>query len=298
MSISETHIAVLLHQLNSLRNSGALFSGLWFHELITHLHYDWRLFRRSDAERPMLARLTKWIYLACRTLSLIHCFCVSVLIYPGQSTQDCHIMIKVITASGIFGIVCATILLSIRVAAIWIWDRRIVGLLVVITLVTLALCVYLLVKVDFSYDPRVSSCVLSGMYGALPPSMAMLVGDCTILSLLFMGLQIKWRDTRQFRTWHGLIYLLLAAAVEVPFVTLLFLDLNPTMDAMFVTPTVVTLAICATRIFRSLNTAGRGDQEDPEMFISAISLGRVSTFQAAPNDFQLAPLPNGGRPRE
>ncbi|VDB94035.1 unnamed protein product [Peniophora sp. CBMAI 1063] len=291
MSLTGAPLIALPNQLVTLQNTALLFTGLWLQEFIVHLRHDWRLVKRPHAGRPVVARLAKWTYLACRIFCLIHCVCVSVITFPVFS--DCHVLIKVLTASGFFDIICASTLLSIRVAAVWSWNKRVVSLLVVVALVTLALSIYLMVKIDSSYDPATLACVLTGLEDALAPSVAMLAGDCIILSLLLVGLQRNWGDARKFRVWHilwtqGLIYLLFAAVFEIPFVALLALDINPILNAMFVTPESVVLAVCATRMFRSLNASVGGQNGQSEMFTNGVPRDGISTWCV--NEIPLVPL--------
>ncbi|KZV66288.1 hypothetical protein PENSPDRAFT_655000 [Peniophora sp. CONT] len=115
-----------------------------------------------------------------------------------------------------------------------------------------------------------------------------------------MGLQINWRDARRYRMWHmlwtqGMIYLMIAALAEVPNVTLLILDINPVLNTILGSPETITLALCATRMFRSLNTAVRGGPS--EIFTNGVSHGRIPTA-CQTNEVQLATLENGRIKRE
>ncbi|VDB98203.1 unnamed protein product [Peniophora sp. CBMAI 1063] len=291
----------LSSQLATLQNTSLICAGLWFQEFITHLRYDWGLLtRQTKGPRPLKARVALWAYLGCRILCLIQCVCVAIISFPGVS--DCHVLIKVLTASGFFAVICASTLLSLRVAAVWSWDRRVVTLLITVTLVTLATSMYLMVKIDASFDPVIQSCALNGSIDdALAPSVAVLAGDCIILALLLIGLRAKWSEARQFKLWQvlwsqGLIYLLVAALFEIPFVALLASNINPLLDAMLVAPEAVILAICATRMFRSLNTRVGGQSEESEMFTNGILHGRV--YASWPNEVQLYPIRAGRAERQ
>ena len=119
---------------------------------------------------------------------------------------------------------------------IWNWDKRIAAVLVSIILTNLALalrserlplqesqcllasrCCTAWGKRRFDLEPPqiemnpqtgsvyehlTFSCTLSPIPGILPLSVSLIAGESTIIALLFVGLQNKWRGARQFRLWH------------------------------------------------------------------------------------------------
>ncbi|VDB98218.1 unnamed protein product [Peniophora sp. CBMAI 1063] len=269
--------------LNQIADEVAIaFSGLWFHEFVIHLQYDWRLFMQPGAGRPFTSHLGKWTYLACRICPLVFSICLCIFSFPGR--PHCQALMKLAIVSGTLGLTCSSALLSIRVAAVWLWDKRVACILAGIDLTVLAFFVYYMVKVDSSYDPMIQSCILNGVLDDLLPSVALLAGDCVVLALLLTGLQRKWRDVRHLRLWNvlwsqGLFYLVIAALVEVPVVVLLFVDLDPGVNAIIIDYEVFLLALCSTRMFRFLNGTLGGREGESEVFTNGAPRGRLAMLQ-------------------
>ncbi|VDB91829.1 unnamed protein product [Peniophora sp. CBMAI 1063] len=266
----------LIIELSALQNSALIFAGVYLHEQVVHAPFDWRLLMlQRRRRRPAAARMAVWVYLACRILLVVFTVCGIIAAIPTIH-QDCRTVYKFISASGFLGIICSSSLLSIRVGAVWKWDKRVLTALALNCLATLALAIYLVVKIDSTYDPTLHICTLNGVRTDLYPSVASFVGDCTPLALLLVGLRRNWKDARQFHVWHtlwnqGLIYLCLAIAVEVPLIVLLILNINPILNTILVTPEVVILAIGATRMYRYLNATSRGQSIHTEHFTNGTS---------------------------
>ncbi|KZV71911.1 hypothetical protein PENSPDRAFT_377296 [Peniophora sp. CONT] len=266
----------LLHELTALQNMTALFSGIYFHELISHLPFDWRLLVLSNGPRTTTAQIAKWTYFVCRVLLVIFGVCAAIASFPNR--PDCHALYKLLSGTGFLGVICSSSLLSIRVGAIWKWDKRVVVLVTLNCLATLACAIYLIVTIDSTYDAEIHNCTLTSVHNDLYPAVAVLIGDCTLLALLLVGLRRNWSGARQFRMWHtlwsqGMLYLFLATLVEVPLVGLLIVNLNPVMNTIFVPPEVIILGVGATRMFRSLNTKGPGhNSKHVEHFTDGTSL--------------------------
>ncbi|VDB94069.1 unnamed protein product [Peniophora sp. CBMAI 1063] len=277
LDMSDPGLFASLHQLLSVQNLSLVCAGIYFQDLIAHLDFDWDLLRRPEKDRAPAARIAKWTYLACRFLLIIAELCQILLTFLSQA--DCGAMIKLQTISSFLSISCCSSLLSIRVAAVWRWDKRIIAVLTAVLLALLGFLIYLCVgELTFNtHGASIDGCTFGDVVHVnLPPSIGILVCDCTICTLLLAGLQFKWRDARDFRMWRilwsqGLLYLFLATAVEVPALVLLILNLSDAMDGMLVTVEVLVLGIGATRMFRSLNATVRED-EDAEHFTHAKSI--------------------------
>ncbi|VDC07084.1 unnamed protein product [Peniophora sp. CBMAI 1063] len=268
--MSTSEVLTLLHQLTSLRNMTVIFTGIYFHEFLTNLDHDWTILRRQKEHR-LGARVAQWTYLSCRLLALFYGICISIVAFPGR--RNCEVVMKLNVITNFLSMLCSSALLSIRIGAIWRWNRFIVSTLLTILLVTLGLAIYCVVKINSSYDTTIQFCGLDGVHTALPAFVGILLGDCALLALLLVGLQTKWRDVRKLRTWRllwtqGWVYVLLAIVVEVPSVVLPVLDINPFLNSMFITPEAIILAVGATRLFRSLNSATQGDIVSQQFTVS------------------------------
>ncbi|KZV67432.1 hypothetical protein PENSPDRAFT_688138 [Peniophora sp. CONT] len=218
----------ILHQLSALSATVLLSAGLYLHEFTANLPYDLSILKRSDDARPVIAHVVKWTYLACRILCLIFVACAAATVFPGQT--GCQ-------ASGFLGMICARFLVAIRAIAIWAWVKWIVVVMTVIILTSLAFAIFFIVKVDSVYDADVGLCTLNGIRNDFVPSVAMLLCDCIIMTLLLTGLQRNWGDTRKLEIWgilwkQGLLYLFIAALFEVPIVTMLSINISPFLNSV------------------------------------------------------------------
>ncbi|VDC07083.1 unnamed protein product [Peniophora sp. CBMAI 1063] len=250
--MSTSEVLTLLHQLTSLRNMTVIFTGIYFHEFLTNLDHDWTILRRQKEHR-LGARVAQWTYLSCRLLALFYGICISIVAFPGR--RNCEVVMKLNVITNFLSMLCSSALLSILVP---FGD---------------GIAIYCVVKINSSYDTTIQFCGLDGVHTALPAFVGILLGDCALLALLLVGLQTKWRDVRKLRTWRllwtqGWVYVLLAIVVEVPSVVLPVLDINPFLNSMFITPEAIILAVGATRLFRSLNSATQGDIVSQQFTVS------------------------------
>ncbi|KZV71907.1 hypothetical protein PENSPDRAFT_751293, partial [Peniophora sp. CONT] len=278
----------LLHQLTALQNLTLIFGGIYLHEFTVHLQFDWRLMKRQSASSS-LARAARWIYVMSRIFMLVYSICVAVMAFPGP--RHCHPLMKLFTVSGWIGTMSSSMLLSIRVGAVWQWDKCILSILGLVWLGTWATAIYSMVKVDSSYENIIHSCAFSGVHGDLLPTVALVISDCTVLTLLLFGLQRKWSGARQHRTGHllwtqGLLYLVIATLSEVPLLILLVLDINSIMNTILVTPAAIILTISASRLYRSLHASVRGEDTYAEHFTK----GTLHGTSLAPKGIELKML--------
>ncbi|VDC06032.1 unnamed protein product [Peniophora sp. CBMAI 1063] len=257
----------LLHQLTSLQDLTVVFGGIYLHEFSANLSFDWRLVTRIHT-RSTLASVAKSVYLACRILMLIYSVCVVVITFPGH--PRCHALLKLFTVTGWFSVLCSSLLMSIRVGAVWQWDKRVTIGLTLVWLATFASTIYSMSEIDSSYEAPILSCAFTGVHRGLIPAATLIISDCTILTLLLLGLQKRWKNARQYYTWNllwtqGLLYLLLAMVLELPTI-LLAMDIDSIMNTMMVTPAAIILTIAASRMYRSLHALAQGDSTASDHF--------------------------------
>ncbi|VDC07091.1 unnamed protein product [Peniophora sp. CBMAI 1063] len=270
-------------QLAALHVVTLIPSGIYIHEFITHLDFDWELItRRFEVRRAFVARTAKWIYLACRVLVLGYTIgAIIALSFPEALVSGrliCRIPVKLAAVTGPLGVMCSSMLLSIRVGAIWGWKRPIVILLAILLLALFALDIDDMVKIDPMYQEVTHSCSLNTIQENMVPSTVGLVVDITLISFLLVGLQGQWGDARRYALWHmlwnqGVFYLVLSLSIRLPLVILQGLDISPALTTLLVVPDVVALSMGATRLFRSLNAIIRGTKGNAGHFSEGLFTG-------------------------
>ncbi|VDB98212.1 unnamed protein product [Peniophora sp. CBMAI 1063] len=112
--------------------------------------------------------------------------------------------------------------------------------------------------------------------------------------LLLVGLRVHWREAREHRLWNdlwnqGLLYLLAAALIDIPVVVLVILDVDPIATALSLQLLIIIMPVCTTRMFRFLNKAVRGENEETDRFTGK-PLPNRSQDPGAGRAMELAPM--------
>jgi len=126
----------------------------------------------------------------------------------------------------------------------------------------------------------------------------MLVSDVALLLIVLIGL------LRMCHPWkggfglgrllwkQGITWLLLAIVSEITPTVFIFLDLNDVFNAMFLVPSLITMSVCATRMYRSLAESGSTDviesAENPQRIgRTATDINFTTTTSTPPNRIDL-----------
>jgi len=121
-----------------------------------------------------------------------------------------------------------------------------------------ALFICFVARLRSSWSPIQQTCTVTNPPSSKPNLIALPVTDISLLLIMLVGLlrlrgngvgivglaRVLWRQ--------GIIWLLLALAFEVPPMVFIILDLNGPFNYMFELPAWITMAVAATRMYRSL----------------------------------------------
>ncbi|KAI0283525.1 hypothetical protein BC826DRAFT_193195 [Russula brevipes] len=152
----------------------------------------------------------------------------------------------------------ASLLIVIRVIAIWNKDKIIMTIAIGVWVINVASLIISATRLRYHWFAPLSVCVPANVHVLKPNLISTLITDIVLLLVMLVGLHRARLDGGGLLSlgeilWkQGIIWLFLATMAEVPPVVLMCLDLNAVFDAMFTLPLVVTLSIAATRIHRSL----------------------------------------------
>ncbi|KAH9974555.1 hypothetical protein BGW80DRAFT_1444701 [Lactifluus volemus] len=155
-----------------------------------------------------------------------------------------------------FGLACASLLLMIRVVAVWKRNKIILALATTVWITNVAFLIQGVVRIRSGGWGQ--GCVLSNSDTAKLNFIATLATDTILFLMVLAGLlHLRLQGGGMFSLgdflWkQGLIWFLLAAVAEVPPTVFLILDLNYTLNIMFQLPALIVLTIAATRMYRSL----------------------------------------------
>ncbi|VDB85589.1 unnamed protein product [Peniophora sp. CBMAI 1063] len=228
-------------------------AGVYIWEVASSITHDIRLITRQRDGRSLL---TKWCYLLCRYLCLA-AIC-SILVGFNVTTEiNCEGWLLSVFVLGFLAFELASILVAIRVVAIWQHSRPVMALIGAALLTQFAFIIYVSSQANAHWDPVGKGCAFEDTEAARKFYTTTLVVDTFLLVLMFVGLA-RVRDARTHGLWRflwvqGFMWVVLVMIVEIPSVTLLWLNLNQPMNVIFTTPELVALVIAATRMYRSLS---------------------------------------------
>ncbi|VDB95650.1 unnamed protein product [Peniophora sp. CBMAI 1063] len=260
--------------------------GLYMWEFLTHISFDWKL-----ATRPTKSRSSWWArgaYLSARILLVATFIDIFVGLDAGHKIH-CMVQNTLLYALPALAAQSATVLIATRVIAIWDCRPSLVLVSVVGLLAQLSFVVYTLTKVTAVWDPEDDTCMVVATQVAAPISTALLSVDLCLLGLMIVGL-LRRRDARHFSLWRvlwgqGWLWLTVATLSGVPPVVFLYLNLNPFMNVMFLTPQLLISVVGATRLYRSLANFTHGKDNEsflfsksvPSIIRPTIAIGRAQT---------------------
>jgi len=117
-----------------------------------------------------------------------------------------------------------------------------------------------LTLIEATYDPEFDACFPLKTHGGLVGAAAVLAADTVLFMLMLIGL-LRHANRSAVGIWQLLykqciIWMTLAAVVEIPPLVFLVLNFNDAWNSMFSPVAVTILSICAARMYRSLSKQG------------------------------------------
>jgi len=189
---------------------------------------------------------------------------------------------------GSMSLAAASLLIIIRIIAIWDRNRIAVGIALCAWNANVALLIHCITRVRVAWVPEQSACGALNTDRFKLSVTGMFITDVALLLIVLVGLlrlrlhifglgQLLWRQ--------GLIWLLLATAAEGLPTVFLLLNLNDPLNLMFQPPAVIVMSITVTRMHRSLTDFNHS------MSLDTYSTQREQTANSDPNRRSSAPIP-------
>jgi len=183
---------------------------------------------------------------------------LSFVMMDAKGPINCQAILSLINVSAFLTMFASSLLIVLRIIAIWNKNKIVVATAFSIWVVNGAFFLQRVVQLRSVWVPAQQSCAPESTKIIQLNLIAMLVTDIALLLIMLIGLlrlrvdgggafglaQLLWRQ--------GVIWLLLATAAEVPPVVLASLDLNVPFNIMLQPPSWATLTIAATRMHRAL----------------------------------------------
>ncbi|KAI9439562.1 hypothetical protein H4582DRAFT_1536120 [Lactarius indigo] len=243
--------------------------------------YIWETVMTAGFELDVLRgkqpyRWTIWIYLGTRYACLL--MFIVFFIHNDAGHVPCQPFIIANYALSYVSWGFASLIIVLRIIAIW--DRNIiVSLIAFSTLLTgLGLNIRTLTKIESTYDSTFEACLVLKTDSGLVGAAAILAADILLLMIMLIGL-LRLAHGSSVGIW-GLLYkqciiwIILAAVVEIPPLVFYILDLNDAWNQMFSSGAVAFLSVCAARMYRSLSKHGSLTEysSDPPQFPAVLPL--------------------------
>lgn len=228
-------------------------AGIFIWETVITLGFELDVLR---GKRPY--RWTLWLYLGTRYTLL--CTFIVIFINTDGPKVPCHPFMVLNFALPYASWAFASLILVLRVIAIW--NRNIVVSLISVGVWAgaLALNIRNLTMVEAAFNPLVNACVVTKTHDGLINTLAVLVADMVLLLIMLIGL-LRHASRRSTALWKLLyqqciIWIALAAFAEIPPVIFFIFNLNDVWNEMLLGSAITILTIGATRMYRSLSEYG------------------------------------------
>ncbi|KAH8984002.1 hypothetical protein EDB86DRAFT_169820 [Lactarius hatsudake] len=229
-------------------------------------------------------RWTIWIYLGTRYSCLL--MFIVFFIHNDSGHVPCQPFIIANYALSYVSWAFASLIIVLRIIAIW--DRNIiVSLIAVSTLLAgLGLNIRTLTKIESTYNSAFKACLVLNTDSGLVGAGAILAADIILLMIMLIGL-LRHAHGSSIGIWNLLykqciIWIILAAVVEIPPLVFYILDLNDAWNQMFSSGAVAFLSVCAARMYRSLSKHGSLTEysSDPPQFSAGLPLSNYRRREA------------------
>ncbi|VDB87947.1 unnamed protein product [Peniophora sp. CBMAI 1063] len=223
--------------------------ALW--EYCTQFPYEWDVLRRVRRYR-----WTIWVYSCCRLCMTISLLFLCIGVANGWLIRSCTASYAIAQAFSYTSTSLASLLIVLRVVAIWDKHRLIMAITYSVWLVGVALNLRDVSLLRASYNPTYKTCAPYDTKQFLPNSIGILGSDSVLLVMMLVGI-LRHREAPKFSVAHllyrqGVVWLLVASLVEIPVLVFCILDLNAPLSLLLQPVQVVALGICAGRMYRGL----------------------------------------------
>ncbi|KAH9984322.1 hypothetical protein BJV74DRAFT_587430 [Russula compacta] len=228
-------------------------NGIYIWEFVTNLDYELDIIR---GRRPY--RRTIWLYSITRLAALA----AVILNFVGADVTtpyDCQAWIIFGLLSGYLAFATASLLVVLRIIAIWNKDKVIVAVATTVWTTNVIGMIVGIVRIRSAWEPTQRVCYTLNMESQKFNIVISLANDIALLLIMVVGLlRLRYHSDGAFKLgrllWkQGVMWLLIATAVEVPPTILIILNLNEPLTTMFQPPTVLAMSIAATRMYRALS---------------------------------------------
>jgi hypothetical protein len=200
------------------------------------------------------------------------------------------------------GFASASLLVAIRTIAIWNKNKIVIAFAAIVWLVNVSFLSEGIARIRAGWDPDQGFCVVLNVESNQPTMIVMLITDVVLLLTMFVGLlRLRRRGGGTFELgrllWkQGVIWLLLGTATELTPVLFISLYLTDAVNIMFLMPSLLTMSIAATRMYRALadfssSTEISNVSDSRQRFIPAMASNPTATTTTKLSSVTVLPTP-------
>ncbi|KAH9985022.1 hypothetical protein BJV77DRAFT_1162232 [Russula vinacea] len=132
---------------------GHLLAGIYFWELVTTLDYEWRVIRGH-----LPYRWSIWVYSLTRVTCLVGVI-FTITIMDVTDPIPCQFWVSVITTSFCLSLSGATLLIVLRIIAIWVNNKVIMATVISLWVISVAFHLQDVVRYRSAWVPVLHSCL-------------------------------------------------------------------------------------------------------------------------------------------
>jgi len=164
-------------------------AGIYTWEIFTTLDYEWSVIR---GRRPY--RWTIWIYSATR-LSTLVAVVLHLVSRDVAKPTNCQAIMMVNFVFAYTAFFLSSLLIVLRIVAIWNKNKAIVGFATVLWITNVSLIILGITRIRSAWVPGSKICSIPRMESNIPTIISMLVTDIALLLIMLIGLlRLRHRD--------------------------------------------------------------------------------------------------------
>jgi len=249
---------IIAHEFGAFVKLIHVVDGIYIWEFICNLNFEWSLLRGQ--------RRWKWtgaLYIACRVATIAQVLSDLVGLNV-MGPINCRVWLLFLLIFGYAATSFSLSLYSLRSVAVWQCSLPITIFSIAIILANVGVWIRYVIEAQSQWEALAESCSWQGTHRTLLNNGLLLATEVIFILLMATGIYSHNPGPRAFKIMYreGLHWLLAAAAVQTVPVVFLILNLNDTMNVMFIIPSVICTSIGATRMYRALSDRHAGNVLD------------------------------------
>jgi len=226
-----------------------VLGGLYIWEFVWSIGYEYSIItgRRKLTRTSPLYIGTRWL-----TLTLV---IIELVAFNVRHGINCQTMITLNFVFGTLSLMSASTLVILRAIALWEQNKVIIAIGIILWLAEAT--IYLYSMSSFRGEFGEGYCRFNRGSHVDILVLCIFITDFSTLALMVAGV-LRWSHIRgRGGIWwllytQGLAWIVIFNLAALPPLIFVFLHLNDAMDRMFLVPEVVTMTICASRMYIGL----------------------------------------------